>query len=126
MQEESKYATMWVSEGILYFTFKAIAELDLKKAEILVASRLKFQDKTPYPVLCNIYNLKTVSEEAADYLATEGIALIPAIALLCNSYYHRVLAEVFIKFHNLAKPIQIFSNKQEALDYLQKFIQKKS
>ena len=122
MQEESKYATMWVSDGILFFTFKPIAELDLKQAEILVANRLKFQNKTSYPVLCNINNLKTVSEEAAEYLAREGATLIPAISIICSSYYHRILGETFLKFHHPGKPIQIFSNKQQALDFLQKFI----
>ncbi|WP_286760830.1 hypothetical protein [Salegentibacter sp. UBA1130] len=121
MQEESEYATMWVSEGILFFTFKPIAELDLKKAELLVASRFKFQNNTPYPVLCNIHNLKVVSEEAAEYLGREGATLIPAISVLCTLYYHRILAEIFLKFHHPGKPTQIFNNNQQALDFLQKY-----
>ena len=121
MQKESKYTTMWIRDGILYITYKPIAELDLRAAKKIVAGRILFQRHQSFPILCRIPHLKVISDQAFDYFATDGSIMIRAIAILTHGEYDQSLALLFRDVHHPQVPVKLFKSEHKALAFLQEY-----
>ncbi|OBX23235.1 MULTISPECIES: DUF7793 family protein [Bizionia] len=116
--KENVYAKFWVSDGILFFIYKPIDYLDFPTAKIIVDDRLKFQQETQYPILCDTQGIKNSVKSARDYLANEGSTLAKAVAIVDN----RIIANVMLRFYLLKNkpvvPSKIYHTQEEALNFL--------
>jgi len=78
----------------------------------------------PFPALVSDNGIASLNKEARDYFASEGIEGIIACALLAKSSFSAFIGNFFIKVTSPALPIQLFSNKSKALQWLEQFKEK--
>ncbi|MDR6301815.1 DUF7793 family protein [Mesonia maritima] len=116
------YAEMLLSNGILYFTYLPIGSFDENVARQLVAARLQLQREQAYPVLCDIRALSLPTKKARHYLAVEGSLLIKAVAYWVQPHSTQELTRFFKNINQPVVPSAIFTQRDEALTYLNQFI----
>ena len=119
---ENDYAKFWIFDGILFFLYKPHTIVDLKTAEKIVADRLKLQDEKSYPVFCDTRGIKDVNKEARDYLAKEGSILATAVGFLVDFPVNEAIAQFYVKTNKPLVPTEVFTNKDEAMDFLKSFL----
>lgn len=119
--EDTKYASMHIEDGILLCYYKKIDTVDLEVAKIGALDRVKFSDNTSYPCLFDIRLMGKVTKEARDYLANEGNDLVTASALVVGSSVIKIIANFFIIVNKPKNPTRMFTDKESAIEWLQKF-----
>lgn len=112
------FAHFWIEEGILHFVYKPNVIIDLTAAKAVVKTRLRFQNGVPYPILCDVRQLKTVSKPAREYLAEKGCFNALALAIIIDKAYSGTLIKAFINISNPSVPTKEFITIPEALDFL--------
>lgn len=118
---KTTYAEIKLKDGILFFTYLPISNFDIRLAEQIVRDRLLIQKEQAYPVLCDIRNVSFPDVKARKYLAIEGSLLTKAVAYVVVPYMSTHLTRFFIEVNQPLVPTRIFTEKSEALLYLQKF-----
>jgi len=119
---ENEFAKFWIGDGILYFVYKPHIIVDLKAAEKIVADRLKLQDEKAFPIFCDTRGIKDVNKEARDYLAKEGSTLAIAVGFLVDFPVNEAIAQFYVKTNKPLVPTEVFTNKNEAMDFLKSFL----
>lgn len=119
---ENKYATITLSNNIIVGEYKEV-EIDLEAAKLIVKDRKTVANYVNYPLLVT-GSMKKITKEARDYFASkEGSELLSAAALHTDSNFTMYLANFVLKinFKKANIPIKVFSNKQEAINWLKTF-----
>jgi hypothetical protein len=119
---ENEFAEFWIQEGILYFIYKHGSVINLDAAKKIVAERLKLQAGVPYPVFCDLRGIRDSDKAARDYLAREGSELVKAVGALVESPVTKVMLNFYMKIDRPRTPTQMFTTKEDALLYLQAYI----
>jgi hypothetical protein len=105
---------------IFYMTYKN-GPITLEIAKEIVAKRQELMQGREIWALIDDFNLRSIDRDARVYLSTpEGIDGIRAGALLVTSPFAKHLANFFLKI-TVSKPViptRVFTDKQEALDWL--------
>lgn len=118
------YGHLEISNGIVILTYKKGMNLNLKAASSLVEERLELTRGQTYPALIDAEGIVTIDKKARDYFATERAQYgISAAALVCKSFYSRVLANFFLNLTASQRkiPAKIFRSRQKALLWLEKY-----
>ena len=118
---ENEYTTMFVENGILHFYYKEVDVIDLNVAKICVSERLEFSENNEYPCLVDSAKTHNITKEARDYFAKEGNELITANAILVRSSVFKMIVNFFIQINKPDKPTKMFTNKDQALAWLEQF-----
>ncbi|WP_257710636.1 hypothetical protein [Gramella sp. MT6] len=121
MVVDGTYAKMWISEGILFFVYKEIYEINRSMAREIVSQRLQLQNENSYPIFCDLRAITNAQKEARDYLAIEGAFMTTALALLVKDDHAMAITQLFIKTSTPDYPIRVFKDKKKALLFLQDF-----
>ncbi|MEL6560788.1 MAG: hypothetical protein AAFQ94_21520 [Bacteroidota bacterium] len=119
---ENDYARFYIKDGILFFVYKEIDNLDLDAAKKIVADRLALQDSVSFPVLCDIRGLKGADKTARDYLAREGSALTECVGLLVDSPALKLMTNFYLMVNKPQVPTKVFRTKEEAIGYIRDFM----
>ncbi len=115
---ENEYAKFWIEKDILYFVYKDGVFIDLAVATKIVKDRLLLQQGKDFLIFCDVRGVKGADKSARNYLALEGSVLTKAIALLVNIPLTNALSGFYIKTSSPAIITKIFTEKQEALKFL--------
>lgn len=118
---ETPYLQLYIQDGILYINYKEIENLDLEVAIACVAARKDFTKNQPFPCLVDAVNIHHFTKEARDYFANEGNDGITANAILTKSAVIKMMANFYITVNKPVNPTRTFTDKQAALEWLQKF-----
>lgn len=121
MVVDGTYAIMWISDGILYFVYKEIYEINRSMAREIVSQRLQLQNENSYPIFCDLRAITNAQKEARDYLAIEGAFMTTALALLVKDDHAMAITQLFIKTSTPDYPIRVFKDKKKALLFLQDY-----
>ena len=119
---ENEYAQFWIANGILFFEYKPNIILDLEVAKIVVADRIHFQNEESFPVLCDVRGIVNTDKSGRDYLARSGSVLTKAVGLIVNQKVSLTIGNFYLRINKPTVPTQLFTNKDDALAYLEKFI----
>ena len=118
-----KFSINWFEDGILCGQFAPLLDLDLETVRTVIKDRKNFAGKNNYTLLVEISNVKSISSEARDYLASaEGTAHILAAAIITNSSFTRMISNLFLSYNKPLVPTKLFSNREEAKKWLQKYM----
>ncbi len=91
-------------------------------AERAVAERLRMSENHSYPALADCRTVKYFHKDARQFLAAkENTALLNAGALLIDNALQKVLGNFFIFINKPGVPIQLFTNQDQAMAWLQPF-----
>lgn len=115
-------ARFWIEEGILFFEYKPNTTIDLEVAMRVVADRVAFQNERQLPVFCNMRGMISIDKAGRDYLAKSGSLLAKAVALIVNENVSMTLSTFYLEINKPSVPTQIFTDEQEALEYLRSFL----
>lgn len=119
---ENRYASFWIEDGILFFTYRQDTVIDIEAAKCVVADRMHFQDERCLPVLCDLRGVLSVDKAGRDYLANSGSVLAMAVALLVNENVSLTVSTFYLEISKPAVPTQIFTDHAQALVYLKGFL----
>lgn len=118
---ENNYIKAWYDNNIVAAEFK-IDKLDLEAAKQTVELRLKMVQGVKHLVLIDAQNVKTITKDARDYFASdEGSKFIIASALVLDSTVGKILGNFFLQISKPKVPLRLFTNKADALDWLNTF-----
>jgi len=116
---ENKYCKMWIQDQTLFCIYAPFLEINLEVAKAWVQSRNEFIEGNSFTMLLDISNLKFITREAREFLASEdGNKNIIAGAYIASTRNEKFLWEMFLKINRPPIPSKIFVDKQEALEWL--------
>jgi hypothetical protein len=115
-------ARFWIEEGILFFEYKPNTTIDLEVAMRVVADRVAFQNERQLPVFCDMRGIISTDKAGRDYLAKSGSLLAKAVALLVSEKVSMTLSAFYLEINKPSVPTQIFTDEQEAREYLRGFL----
>lgn len=118
---ENEYATFWIEKDILYFIYKNGISIDQTIATKVVQDRLLLQQGKSFLIFCDMRGVKSINKSARNYLAIEGSTLIETVALLVNNPLTNTISGFYIKTSNPAISTKVFTEKEEALKYLNNY-----
>ena len=121
---QNDYMTLSIVQDIVYVYYKNGIKLDLKAAQKVVKDRIQFQDHLSYPLLCDISDVESVDFAALSYLADIGSLLTTAVALVTKNKRHETMGNYFIQVHEPKTLTRIFTNKDQAIHFLNQFKKK--
>lgn len=122
MRINNAYLEMWIEDGIIYNSFKPNLVIDLEIAKKMVEERLKVSDGIGRPMFTDINNLISIDLDAREYLASkDSIKYISAGAIFCTNPIAKFLGRLFLFINRPQITTKIFSNKDEAIKWLQQF-----
>jgi hypothetical protein len=119
---ENEYANFWIESGILYFVYKKNAAIDLNAAKQIVDERIRFQQQKDYPIFCDIRGIKNIDKAARDFLAKEGSSYTKGVAVVVDTPMTKIISNFYLGLNKPIAPTKMFTDRQEALNYLQQFI----
>ena len=109
-------------------TFKK-GKVNLEVAKSIVDERLNFTNQKAVPLMITDLGLKSIEREARDFLSSDrGIEGVLASALVTNSAFGKYLANFFINITVMRPkiPTRVFTSEEDALTWLQSFIEKEN
>lgn len=115
---ENDFAVFHVEDGIMHFTYKEGAILDLSASQQVVADRLKLQGDLSYPVICDIRGLSSIDRAARDFLAKQGSEQVTAVALLVDSPARKLMSNFYLTVNKPLVPTKLFTSETEAVSFL--------
>lgn len=118
---DTEYITFQLEEGVLHATYKSV-EVTEDIAKEVVKTRKAYCDYKTYPHLLMETSVAKITKEARDYFATdestEGVA---AGAIIVKSAFKMTLLNFFLKVSKPEVPARLFTNKEDAIQWLQDF-----
>jgi hypothetical protein len=118
---ENDYATYTIDDGIVHIIYKNGISLNLNAAVKVVQDRLKLQNDTFYPVLCDILGIKAANKSARDYLALEGSVFVSAVAFIIKPSISASLSEFYLRASKPSVPTKVFTELEAAKKFLSQF-----
>lgn len=115
---ENEFATFYIENGVMYFTYKQTEMIDLAAAKKIVLDRVNLQNGVSYPVICDARGLKNMNKEARDYLAKEGSALVSSVALIVTSTATRIMSNFYLSVNKPEVPTKLFNSLEEASEFI--------
>jgi hypothetical protein len=121
---ENEYVQYWIEDGIIMECFKKdLVKIDLKIAKVIVQDRLKNVTKgVRMPMFVDTNKSLYMDKESREYFAgAESLSDIKASALLINNTIAFLAAKLFLTLNRPKVKFEFFSDKEKALEWLQKF-----
>lgn len=114
------------NDGIVIGEFKAV-DIDIETAQQVVKNRVAVCGEKPRPILIDMRNVKSVTKEARDYLASEdGSRMLVATALFVESSFSSFIANSFVRINFIRPllPLKVFSSKDrtKAMEWLKEYL----
>ena len=119
---ETEYYVAELKTGILHVHYKPMMHITLEDARAIVEYRISSFNNLSVPVLIRIGKVRSVDKEARQYLFTEGITNIKAVAFIEEHAEMKRLAEFLLGVSTPKVPCQSFGSEQEALVWLQQYV----
>jgi hypothetical protein len=115
------HSTICIEDGIIRHTYsKNPIKIDLAKQ--LVKDRLTVCNGVIRPALIDIRNMSTIDKESRQYLASqEAVTFLSATALLAENFLTKITGNIFMTFEKHLVPTKLFTDENEALEWLQQF-----
>jgi hypothetical protein len=122
---ENEFLTLTIENNIILGVYKVNSQIDINAAKLCIQDRILLSNNKIYPTLVDTRNIKFINKEARDYFASnEGVKLLSAAAILVDSFFSKILVQIFITYSKPSIPTKMFSKKDEALKWLKQFAEK--
>lgn len=119
--EQAENSKMCLEDGIIHVVFDYDVTISLDKAKSILKKRLEISDFKDYPLYIDIRGVLSVEEKARKYLSSdEGVRNASKAAIHVNSPISKFLGNLFITVDKPSKPVKLFTDKIEAINWLRK------
>lgn len=120
---DTEYLTARCVDGIIEVQYKDNVYITLKEAKYIVEERLKFFGDEQYPCLLRSSRLKGIDRAGRNYLFSEGLLNLLALALVPNNKVEKMLTTILVNFERPEIPCRVFKSHDEARTWLKQYIQ---
>jgi|SRR6185437_11602490 len=121
MFEDNSYK-MWLEDGIITVHYKENAVLDLPLLKTIVKQRMELAENLPRPILLEPSKGLYFTKEAKVYGAKkEALQLTTAWGILDSKTVLMISINSFLIFYRPPVPVKIFTKKEKALEWLNKY-----
>lgn len=121
--QETPSTTYTIENGILISTLRPDHVMDVNDAQLNAQARANLGISSPLPILMDIRQLKHMSFEAIFATAkAPDVKNYSAAALLITNTMHEIVAKESKLFHDSAIPYRVFTDKEQALSWLSKYV----
>ena len=116
---ENDFCKQWMNEDMLCCVFQPYLDINASIIKKCVSDRVRLTAGKPYTMLAEVRYLKSFSSDAREYFASrEGSQDLLAIAFLVSTQIEKFMIRLFIELNRPPVPCHIFSNKDEAIEWL--------
>lgn len=121
-EEWGAFAVELRSDGLVQVLIQPETEVDVEQVKEVITATGKVTGgrKVPVLVLAGEYTLPTV--KARHYIAEPGNPYALAEAYVLRSLPQKIVGNFFLRFHNPGRPTRIFTQKEEAIQWLMEFM----
>ena len=121
---ENDSCKMWLEDGIVTIQYKENAVLDLPLLKTIVKNRIDLAENIPRPILLEPSKGLYWTKEAKAYGAKkEALLLTTAWGIVNSNTVVMISINSFLTFYKPLVPVKIFSEREKAIRWLQKFKQ---
>ncbi len=103
------------------FKEKSDTELTIEEAQKIINDSLAFTNGTVFPVMNDIKNMPPHTREVREFFAVQASRSAKANAIVVSNTFNRVMASFFLSLSKPLIPTKIFSDRNKAADWLQKY-----
>ena len=122
MELDTSYIHLCIQDGILIGTYKKNIHINLELAKQIVIDRIAFAGGKIMPSIIRSNGGVSIDRAARQYLSSaEGTAGLSASAIVANSPFHLFLGNFFTTVNQTKMPVKIFSDMEQAKEWLQQF-----
>jgi len=115
-------AELWIEDDIYYLSHMAGKKGTLESAKQELRIHRELSGGKKLPLFVDMRRIKGVTPEARDYgNSVEVKSIYSAMGILISSILTRTNASMFIRINQPPYPVKIFTEKEEALSWLQQF-----
>lgn len=118
----TSFVTLWMDDGILCCRYSDNLHVSLDVAKACVESRIFFAKGNSYPLLIDMKGIKSTTREAREYMASVGVTLVKAGALITGSPFNRMLGNIFLTIDRPPVPTRLFTNEVAARQWLSQYL----
>lgn len=110
-------------DGILRVDYSLYDRITLASMQYAHAQHVALSPEGKLPVIVMGAGIASVEYKAQRYLTSPEVASgISAGAIVVKSFLERHLARMFLIYHRPPYPVQVFSNENDALVWLHRFL----
>lgn len=123
---ETRTARVWLGgDGIIRVVSLPFTNMTLESIrEVNVHLKTLCKGKK-YPIFTDIRGVKSITREARLFVSSEdSVNVCSAAALLIGSPVSKVIGNLFLGLNKPPYPTKLFSNEDEAVEWLKGFIEK--
>lgn len=119
---EFYHSILWIENGILFSKYKQGLIINAQVAYDMVRDRKRVSQGIYRPFFIDITGLCSVNEAARTYLASaDASEFISAGAIYTTNTLTKIVGMAFRLLDRPPTPIRIFTNKDDALNWLETF-----
>jgi len=120
-----RYITIWADDlypDTIFGVYSPKLVIDINIAKELVNNRLDYTHGKPVYTMIDFTNVKSVTKEARDYMNNPegGLKALLGGAFLSNNVVATLFINLYFKVNNPSIPAKLFTNKAEAIHWLNK------
>lgn len=111
-------------DGIMQMNVFANTDIKAEHIELMVKTSLKLNNHKQMPFIIFIGEFSTFNKDAREFSAdpTKENATT-AIAYVIDNLAQKLIANFFIRINKPAKPVKLFNSEEDALLWLNQFVQ---
>ena len=111
-----------LEDGILYVDF-FIEHGTYDVVDRSIKKKIEMLRGRSFPVVSDMRNVKTSTRESRQRMSEPDAAIgVKAVAVIINSRIQKVMFNFFSAINKRPAPAKVFSNKEEAVNWAQKFV----
>ena len=100
--------------GILEILIGQNMSIELRDVERMIEPIESVTKGQKYPVLLDTGRNNRVSSSARQYIADRFQRFRTAEAIVCTTFYHRLLAQLYMSINKPSNPVKVFANRDDA------------
>jgi len=119
-------STAIYSDHILFIEITKGANITLKDAQEHVSLWRDLEetlDDERFSIIIDLHNMKSIERDARNFYSQSSSKNAVGVALITSTPLSNVIANFFIGLNNPAKPIKLFSNKNDAIQWLKEIME---
>lgn len=107
-------ANVGLVDGIVYVICKDNIVVELKDLENMLSYVEKICGSNKYPFIVDTGLNSKISSSGRQYMADKFRKFRTCEALICRTFYHRLLAQLYITVSRPRNPVKVFSSIEDA------------
>lgn len=116
---DTKIAKIFIRDGILHVIVHDNQSIELRDVDGILPDIEAVCDGKKYPILLDTGINKKVTTSARQFIAKRFQKFRTAEAIICQTYYHRILTQLYISVNRPGNPVKVFNNHEDAEKWLQ-------